>query len=128
MNTPNKVIVIGQQPSSPWTNGGLSKSKSIERLNRWMSDCGITYFSFMNIMGDVNQKLPTLNDKTGIYVGCSGSRNYKIVALGNQVSKLLTDMGIKHFKLPHPSGRNRLLNDKSFEKNIIIQFANYLND
>lgn len=36
--------------------------------------------------------------------------NYPIVALGNNASKRLGDA--KHFKLPHPSGRNRQINDK----------------
>lgn len=36
------------------------------------------------------------------------------VALGNNASKRLTQLGIKHFKLPHPSSRNRQINDKAF--------------
>ncbi len=36
----------------------------------------------------------------------------KIVALGNNASKALGDT--YHFKLPHPSGRNRQLNNKQF--------------
>lgn len=35
-----------------------------------------------------------------------------IIALGNNASKALEN--IAHFKLPHPSGRNRQINDKAF--------------
>ena len=38
--------------------------------------------------------------------------NNAIIALGNNASKALGK--IPHFKLPHPSGRNRQINDKEF--------------
>lgn len=38
----------------------------------------------------------------------------KVVALGQNASKYLTKLNIKHFKLPHPSLRNRKLNDKKY--------------
>lgn len=38
----------------------------------------------------------------------------KVVALGNNASKKLYAHNVLHFKLPHPSGRNRQLNDKKF--------------
>lgn len=34
------------------------------------------------------------------------------VALGNNASRVLENMEIPHFKLPHPSPRNRMLNNK----------------
>lgn len=37
-----------------------------------------------------------------------------VIALGNNASKFLTSHNISHFKLPHPSGRNRQINDKTF--------------
>ena len=37
-----------------------------------------------------------------------------VIALGNTASKALNKLKIKHFKLPHPSPRNRLLNNKKF--------------
>lgn len=36
---------------------------------------------------------------------------FQFIALGNKASKRLTETGIEHFKLPHPSGRNRKIND-----------------
>lgn len=41
------------------------------------------------------------------------SRNVtKIVALGNVAAKALSYIGVEYYKLPHPSSRNRLLNNK----------------
>lgn len=39
---------------------------------------------------------------------------HPVVALGEVASRALTKSGIKHFKLPHPSGNNRLINNKEF--------------
>ena len=36
------------------------------------------------------------------------------IALGNTASLRLTKMKIRHFKLPHPSGLNRLINNKEY--------------
>jgi len=47
------------------------------------------------------------------------SRGEPIVALGNKVSKILTANNIEHIPMPHPSPRNRQLNDGNFIKNKI---------
>jgi hypothetical protein len=39
-------------------------------------------------------------------------RSVSVIALGGEASKRLNELGVKHFKLPHPSGLNRKLNDK----------------
>lgn len=38
----------------------------------------------------------------------------RIIALGNVASDALNKKNAVHFKLPHPSGRNRQLNDKAY--------------
>jgi len=40
-------------------------------------------------------------------------RKFVFVSLGVNAGKRLERMRIKHFKLPHPSPRNRMLNDKA---------------
>lgn len=37
-----------------------------------------------------------------------------VIALGNNASEILTKGRVPHFKLPHPLGRNRQINDKAF--------------
>jgi hypothetical protein len=44
-----------------------------------------------------------------------------VIALGNVASKALDDLKIEHYKLPHPSPKNRKLNCKSF-----VQYALFL--
>lgn len=40
--------------------------------------------------------------------------NRKFIALGNNASNILKFFDVHHFKLPHPSGRNRQLNNPKF--------------
>ncbi len=51
----------------------------------------------------------------------------KVVALGNNASSLLTMLKVPHFKLPHPSGRNRQINDKAFIYNKLQECRAWLN-
>lgn len=49
-----------------------------------------------------------------------------VVALGNKASDRLAKAGIPHFKLSHPSPRNRLNNDKKFVDDQLKRCKNYL--
>jgi hypothetical protein len=51
---------------------------------------------------------------------------YHLIALGNNASKALK--GIPHFKLPHPSGRNRQINDKEFIKKKLLECKKWLKE
>lgn len=51
---------------------------------------------------------------------------YPIIALGDKASKALKN--IKHFKLPHPSGRNRQLNCSKFLDNKLKECKKYIGD
>lgn len=98
-----KVIVLGLVPSK--RNG--RNSPSIQTLNNWMIRVGIKYFCFDNICDSEEgrsrneYRLPEID-------------NCKVIALGNEVSNYLWVKGVKHFLLPHPSPRNRKLNDVNF--------------
>jgi uracil-DNA glycosylase len=48
----------------------------------------------------------------------------KVLALGGQVSKTLNTLGVEHFSLPHPSPRNRMMNDEKNVKHIIQKCKN----
>jgi len=48
------------------------------------------------------------------------------VALGNNASRAL--YGIPHFKLPHPSPKNRKLNDKEFIASELQKCYSYLKE
>lgn len=50
----------------------------------------------------------------------------KVIALGGIASRVLTKMGVAHFRMPHPSGRNRQLNDRSFERKKLRELRKWL--
>ena len=101
----DKVVIVGQNPS------GAEKPKkndTIDRLLNWCTAWGLTNFEFMNCSDEVGEK-------------------YTIdFALGNVASDSLSKVNVEHFKMPHPSPRNRQLNDKQFEKTMIRKCYNYL--
>jgi uracil-DNA glycosylase len=51
----------------------------------------------------------------------------KIVALGKTAAKALTLLGVAFYEMPHPSGRNRKLNDKEFVSQKIKELTEFCN-
>lgn len=49
-----------------------------------------------------------------------------VIALGNVPSETLTRLGIEHMKMPHPSPRNRLLNDPEYERRMLDECREYV--
>lgn len=53
--------------------------------------------------------------------------NIKVVALGKAAMKYLNDTGVKeYYSLPHPSGLNRVLNDKKKLKETLAKCQAYI--
>ena len=101
-------------------------NQTFRRLEQWMTECGVKHFSFVNTFDDPSHATKSKVDYQRLYLL---TNDYdKIVALGGFVSSILSELGVSHFKLPHPSPRNRLLNDKTFEKTIVSECARYVND
>ncbi len=120
-----KVIIVGLNPAEANPKGS-KKAQTIKRLEKWTAELGVQYHSFINCIddaGDYNQlkaNFKQLKESTQGYD--------KIIALGNYASLCLKKINIKHFKMPHPSPRNRKLNDKNFELNIIEECRKYLEE
>lgn len=52
----------------------------------------------------------------------------RVVALGNTAEDALKKLGIIYFKLPHPSPRNRLLNDRESIDSLLYKCKMYLEE
>jgi uracil-DNA glycosylase len=109
------VLFVGDRPSSKNldTKVAFVGTKSHAKLLSWIKALGpdVTY----DTVNSTDEDLLRYLEVTGIL------KSY-IVTLGNNadkaVKKLLLTHGIayeKLYKMPHPSGRNRLLNDKAYE-------------
>ena len=112
----DKVIIVGQNPSS------VEKSGTFRKLNQWTAEWKLNSgYDFMNCSEEYGQKYTIDYDSLKVT-----SKYDKVIALGNVASNSLKKLNIDHFKMPHPSGLNRQLNDKEFEKTKIKECYNYL--
>ena len=79
-----------------------------------MSQVGIERFSFVNCAHHRGPFKKSLVDAVFL-MRCIRSGNYDlIISLGNHVHDVLGHLGVAHHRLPHPSGRNRKLNDSKY--------------
>ena len=75
-----------------------------------------------------NQSDKPFDGLSGVSLNSAIEKNHiKVVALGNEAKKYLLKAGINEFFiLPHPSGRNRKLNDAEFVKKTLDQCRDYI--
>lgn len=99
-----KVVFVGDCPSKTNTHPEIAfvGAKCFNTLVEWIKQLPIDYYICFNSNdADLSLKLDALTNE-----------GFKVIALGNNASERLTAWKIEHFKLPHPSGLNRILNDK----------------
>lgn len=116
--TIDMVLFVGDCPSRLNKDPEVAfiGSKSEPVLAQWFKKIGIAQASLIN----------SHNYDLMISIEVHNNLGVPIVALGNVASKRLTKAGILHFKLPHPSPRNRLLNNKKFIDSELEKCKNYL--
>jgi uracil-DNA glycosylase len=100
-----KVAFIGDRPSTANSSPDIAfvGTKSHTRLLRWISEANVSNYELHNAYDVSGNELPL--PKAEMYV-----------ALGAAASKRLAKANLLHLALPHPSGRNRLLNDSVQEQ------------
>jgi hypothetical protein len=116
-----RILIVGINPSS------VNPAKicaSIKRLYRWADEMNIGLFSFTNCIpraGKYSDKDIDYNFLNNCIKGYD-----RVVALGGFPSKALSKLDVDHFVLPHPSGLNRKLNDKEYEREVLRSCSEYL--
>jgi hypothetical protein len=102
-----------------------------------MSELGVEHFSFVNCYHDaglwdkhsVDRKFLTeLFCAAGTPDDHDERKRWYVIALGNEVSNVLRYMRVDHFTMPHPSYRNRKLNDPNYERDRINSCKRWLMD
>lgn len=105
------IIIVGSNPSHLGPN-----SPAIKNLKKWLKYMRVYKYEydFTNV-----STLPTENNRPLRKSEYQLNRLHrevkaydKVIALGNTASEALSMVNIAHFKLPHPSPKNRTLNDK----------------
>lgn len=123
------VWFVGSNPSRKNTNPNLPfwGTRSYEVLKDWMEVLGVNKHGLLNVSNEVTDgDVPEVTDYDLANVKSKLSGETIVIALGNTASLVLNRLGIKHFKLPHPSGRNRLLNDKKYVAIQLESCKNYI--
>ena len=116
-----RVLVVGMNPS---TRSSKKSSPTLKKLNEWMTDCCVHHYSVINTSDETDPVMKNQIDRSRLK---TFSKSYdKVIALGNFASEVLNTISVPHFKLPHPSPRNRPLNDKSFEARVVNDCRNYV--
>ena len=115
-----KVIVVGINPAkgSPKIKGALS------RLSTWMDEIGIKHWSFTNCI--FSPGLYSYSEVDFEHLSKCVADYDKVIALGGFPSRALTRIGVEHHVLPHPSGLNRNLNDREYEKAQVNMCKEYI--
>lgn len=117
------IIILGQCPSSktqPFKNGTFA------RLKTWCDDVGLYAWDFHNVIPDKINSYSIADVNSDRLITRTKNKK-KVIALGSFVSRVCTKYKIDHFKIDHPSPRNRNLNDKDYEKAMIERLRTYVN-
>lgn len=114
------LLFIGDKPSKCTDlNKAFKGAKCEKRLYQWIQfmtkDADSYNFSLIN----------RVDKEFEFYVLWAIEDGVPIIALGNNASKALKD--IPHFKLPHPSGLNRQINNTEYIENKLKACKIYIN-
>jgi len=116
------IIILGLSPSSktvPFKNGTFARLKS------WCDEVGLTEWDFHNVIPDVVNGMHPSMVNVDLLLEKTKSRK-KIIALGGVVSKICYKYNIPHLKIDHPSPRNRNLNSRQYELDLIERLRAYI--
>ena len=102
------ILVVGINPSDK----EHYKNNTMKRLAIWMNRMDLNKYSFTNCITTLGKYTKSMVDYDDLKERVDGFD--KVIALGGFVSDALDKIGMEHFKLPHPSGLNRQINDSEF--------------
>lgn len=116
-----RVLIVGSNPSTKNTdpNVPFKGTRSEQILNSWIEFLKISNYTVVNIFNQTTENNRPLTKREIKYAVIDFKERIrhieydKVIALGNSASAALTLLKISHWKIAHPSPRNRLLNDKN---------------
>ena len=130
----SRVLFIGSNPSCKSdVNSAFDKSTGSGRtLHSWIDRANISDFAFANVSDDktpnnrplrvseIKKNVPRLREKI---------RGYEhVVAVGKTAETALDMIGIEFFRLEHPSGLNRKLNDAKYVELMIKSLSLFITE
>lgn len=116
------IVFVGDKPSNKnkYQSVAFVGTPSYKVLLDWVyrMDVDITWTMMMN--KDMIRTLDMASDETERY------RSHTYIALGNEAAEELDKFKLDYFKLPHPSPKNRVLNDKKLVESKLKECRSYL--
>lgn len=115
------ILFVGSNPSQKSVCDAAfhGSTKSSQILTSWCKDITGTkmHINVSNNKTEENRPLKVSEIKESLdplMAEIVIAEADKIVALGKTAAKALTLLGVDFYEMPHPSGRNRLLNDPKY--------------
>lgn len=125
------IYVLAQNPPTEvQVDKPFVGTKSHKVFKRWLDEAGLdeSYIVYTNASMQVKKSgTPRKLMKTELYMlGKHLSMANVIITLGNYAAEAVNDVDLhyKAYKLPHPSGLNRKLNDKKEVEHVISILKN----
>lgn len=121
-----RVIFVGDTFSSKNLDKNVAflGTKSYYVLKQWIKILEIEEYTLVN---SDHFSFPMLVN-SWLYNEIDGYYMPEVIALGKKAEKQLKKLGSDYFILPHPSPKNRKLNDKEFIKKELEKCKKWLNN
>lgn len=114
------ILFVGDRPSKrTHPTIAFKGAASEQRLKAWIS--------FLSHADEFVKVINRTDHQFELILVLAQQRNVSVVALGNEASKALKSLSVSHYKLPHPSGRNRKINDESYVNQKLSECKQWLN-
>ena len=115
----SQIVIIGHSPGKV----DAAKSTTLKKVKDWMESCHILSYDWYNLVDyhapDLKLKDATLKPET--------VKDYSvIISLGNLADDWCKRNNINNYKMPHPSGLNRIWNDKRRANKIIRELRKHI--
>jgi hypothetical protein len=132
-----KILWLGLNPSKKNTDPtkAFLGTPSYKRLKKWQSTLDKTAHKSDHVLLNISHKIESdsqavkekdLSSAIEIYALIAAVKPDIIVGLGERVSKRLKKLNIEHRKMPHPSPRNRIWNNKYAESSYVGHLSNFI--
>ena len=112
------VIFVGDEPSK------LNKDPNVAFIGARSYPTLVSWIKKLEV--DIPIAMNSNTTELLMSIKAYANNGAAIVALGNKASSRMDSIGVSYFKLPHPSGRNRKLNNKEFVDLELEKCKNYL--
>jgi len=125
---PLKILFIGSNPAmaSASNKAFESDTASGRLLKTWTEGINGTFY-YENIVSEKTEnnrplkKSEMANAMTPLRQRINRINPDRIVALGRDAALVLSNLELKFLDMPHPSGRNRKLNDKAYAESKVAE-------